>query len=463
MTYLIIFLAAVFFIIASKKFDLAVLIVVASVPLYVVRWSIGNLPTTLLEILIIILFIVWLAKNYQSILTRLKYNFNQGKIKKRYPFDWELISWLIIGLTSAMLAGLTFKDLGLWRAYFFEPALLFIIFVNTFSTKEKIIKLAYAFGVSALVVVAISYYQFITGQFIPNEFWVITGSRRATSLFPFPNAVSLYLGPIIFFLLGVVLTIYKTNKKLSYGLLSIIVLSASAIVLAKSEGGVFAVVLVSFIGLLLANNKARLVALGLIIIIGLGLCFWPKFNNYVVERVTLNNFSGQVRKIQWRETINMLYHGKIVTGAGLNNYQVAIEPWHQKGFFFNKEKLSQTDFVNKIKSDKIYREAHWQPLEIYLYPHNIFLNFWSELGLIGLLLFLWLVIKYFYFSLKAFSKEQKINNPDQWLNFGLILVMLNIIIHGLVDVPYFKNDLAILFWLWLALVGILWKKLSYKN
>jgi len=33
--------------------------------------------------------------------------------------------------------------------------------------------------------------------------------------------------------------------------------------------------------------------------------------------------------------------------------------------------------------------------------------------------------------------------------------MIVIIIHGLVDAPYFKNDLAMMFWLLVALAGMI--------
>jgi len=36
--------------------------------------------------------------------------------------------------------------------------------------------------------------------------------------------------------------------------------------------------------------------------------------------------------------------------------------------------------------------------------------------------------------------------------------MFVILIHGLVDVPYFKNDLAILFWLIFGIIFLLDKK-----
>jgi hypothetical protein len=39
--------------------------------------------------------------------------------------------------------------------------------------------------------------------------------------------------------------------------------------------------------------------------------------------------------------------------------------------------------------------------------------------------------------------------------------MIAIVIHGLVDVPYFKNDLAAMFWLMIALMGVC--SLNYRQ
>ena len=42
---------------------------------------------------------------------------------------------------------------------------------------------------------------------------------------------------------------------------------------------------------------------------------------------------------------------------------------------------------------------------------------------------------------------------DKALSLGLIGALVYIYIHGLVDVPFFKNDLSILFWILLAIVS----------
>ena len=93
----------------------------------------------------------------------------------------------------------------------------------------------------------------------------------------------------------------------------------------------------------------------------------------------------------------MLQDGRLIAGAGLANYQTSIKPYHTEGIFIKD--YSDPESQRKLVFNEAYRNAHWQPLEVYLYPHNIILNFWSELGLAGMLLFVWMIIKYFWMGI----------------------------------------------------------------
>ncbi|NTV41380.1 MAG: O-antigen ligase family protein [Candidatus Moranbacteria bacterium] len=75
-------------------------------------------------------------------------------------------------------------------------------------------------------------------------------------------------------------------------------------------------------------------------------------------------------------------------------------------------------------------------------PHNLFLAFWLQTGLIGLFGFVFLACNIFIFLLK---KENK--NSLDWVLFSFLLYTL---IHGLVDTPFWKNDLSFLFWFFIA-------------
>jgi len=75
------------------------------------------------------------------------------------------------------------------------------------------------------------------------------------------------------------------------------------------------------------------------------------------------------------------------------------------------------------------------------YPHNFFLNFWLETGLLGLLSMLGLLI--------LFAKKIRALARTEYRGLALAAAagMTMIVLHSLVDVSYFKNDLAVLFWL----------------
>ncbi len=120
----------------------------------------------------------------------------------------------------------------------------------------------------------------------------------------------------------------------------------------------------------------------------------------------------------WKETIVML-QPRWFEGAGLAGYQERVKPFH------------------------VFTWA-----EIYLYPHNLVLTLWSELGILGLAAFLWINGVLFVWMTRVMRRVA--GEPRVWA--GVVLAVLCIIwIHGIVDTPYFKNDFAALFWLIVAL------------
>ena len=145
----------------------------------------------------------------------------------------------------------------------------------------------------------------------------------------------------------------------------------------------------------------------------------PPLRTHVLDEFLFQSPSGKVRLVVWQESLAMLKDHPI-TGAGLVGYQTALVPYHHPW----------------------HKEVAPYPLEIFLYPHNVILNFWSELGLLGLIVFIWLMVAFFQV---AWRKR------DQPLAIMALAAMVALLVHGLVDVPYFKNDLAVLFWIIMAL------------
>ncbi|MFA5029836.1 MAG: O-antigen ligase family protein [Patescibacteria group bacterium] len=405
---------------AYKNFELATCLLVAALPSFIIRSEIFGLPFTLLEVLILVLFIVFLLKNRLRWLGGFRAN----------PFFWPLIAIVIFATISVFTSPALRQAAGIWKAYFIEPLLIFIILINTVKDKRQLKNIFWSLGLSVLYLSAFSFWQKFSGWGVPQAFLNPDGSvDRVVSLLAYPNALGLYLGPIIvlfvgFFWQGAEVSASSLKIFLSQFLKALIIAAGFlTIVLAKSEGAVLAVIL-SLLIFGLINRKTRLLTGGVILAFFIVFFFNQAFNHYLISKLSLEDYSGFIRRLIWQESWQMLKDNWL-WGAGLAGYQLKIAPYHLKTF------------------------------EIYLYPHNIILNFWSELGLLGLISFIWLFIKYFAVNFKNWLDK----HGDKILNLTLLLVGLEIIVHGLVDAPYFKNDLSVLFWLIMA-VAVINRKLS---
>ncbi len=460
MTTAIIIFSVLFLTLALWRLDFALYVLIATLPAYLIRFSVFGIPSTLLEIMILITFAVWFFKDW---LPNYKERKKKNIARTPYPFSKEIIALIILSFVSVGVSGFSNSALGIWKAYFFEPILIFILVINICSDKNHWQKILWSFLLSATAVSAMAIYQKITGKFISNEFWANAATRRTVSFFEYPNAVGLYLAPLIslffgwFFSLPRRTTIVKTLKKLL--IIVIIAASLASIYFARCEGALVGIAAGLFAFGFFANKKVRTATIALAAIIVAAAFLYAPLKNLAIEKITLKDLSGQIREQQWKETFTALKGAKIITGAGLANYQKTVAPYHQEGIFFNSDNIENFDAVTWASST--LRAKYWQPVEIYLYPHNIFLNFWSEIGLLGALVFIWLMFKATFVSYKLFKHLDKENSAEKYLALGLMGSLICVFIHGLVDVPYFKNDLAVMFWVFIAFVGLI--DLTKKN
>ncbi len=475
MFYFILFF--IFFAVLSwRRLDWALMLLLAALPAYVLRFNVFGLPSTILEGMILIYFAAWFLKytNFKKFI-RGKYRWKDflENRKKRifYPFGMEIIFLLMISLTAAGVAGFSLSALGIWKAYFFEPVLLYILLLNVFGKISicgrgaeggesfcGVYKIIFSLAVGALAVSLYAIFQKITGQGISNYLWAASETRRVVSFFGYPNAVGLYLAPIAMIFFGDVLA--KIKEKRNIFLIATIsltiILSLLAVYFAKSEGALVGLLAAFVVFGLLAGRKSFFATLAILAVAVVGIFSYAPTRDYALKKITLKDFSGQVRRAQWSETWEMLKDdNRWLFGAGLANYQTAIAPYHVEGIFYDDG--TDPEFHRHVVWNDEYKKQVWRPVEIYLYPHNIILNFWSELGLAGLLLFIWIIGKFFFIGISnlKFQSSSFPSSKERFLTIGIICSMVVILVHGLVDVPYFKNDLACIFWVLIVLTVLL--------
>jgi len=76
-------------------------------------------------------------------------------------------------------------------------------------------------------------------------------------------------------------------------------------------------------------------------------------------------------------------------------------------------------------------------------PHNLFLAFWLEAGIVGFAGFILLLAQFFRDNKKAIENNRLYGTL-------CLVIMLYFLIHGLVDTTYWRNDLSTMFWVIIA-------------
>lgn len=405
----LLFLFAVVCYLAIKKPVWAAGLTIFLLPTYLFRSKIGFLPFTFLELCLLATFLGWII--------------NQIFFNKRTFLPTIKLAFLPIALIALASTFAIFfspdkiSAAGIWKAYFIEPILFFLVLRDLNKDKKNREIILWFLGGIALIVAGFGVFQKFSALGIAQPSWILPTNRRVTSFFTSPNAVGLFLGPIILIYFGWLIDNLKAKILQIKNLFIVLVLATGALAIfyTVSQGtwlGLLAGLV--FFSFIYFSKKWTLVisALALISIFAI-----PALRTKAVPIILFQDLSGQNRLILWQMAKNFLLASPLnfIFGAGLNGF---------------------AQIQNQLRDP-----LKMEPL---LYPHNIFLNFWLEIGVIGLLGFITLVFSFFK---KIFTK-----NLSSALSAGLASAMIYILVHGLIDVPYFKNDLAVLFWLIIGLI-----------
>lgn len=405
---------AAYALLAWKDPRKAFFLFIAFLPAYLIRLQASGLPTTALELMFVILFAAWMLKRERRLID----------IK---DWGWLLLAWLAVATVSLFVSPVFRSAAGVWKAYFVEPILFFLLASDLLRTQAERITAVKALAWSAAVIGATAILQHWTGWGVPPPFDghpippANEAEFRSTAFYGFPNAIGLFLAPLVpmFTALAAMHPPKRPENLRTFWLfVSSTALSVAGILFAQSEGAIVGI-LAALGFLALAHGKTRLPTLIGGSILGIVLLAVPVTRATIVEKLTLSDWSGRVRTQMWGETWDML-KDHAVFGAGLAGYPIVFDHYHRARY-----------------------------IEIFQYPHELFLDFWTETGLAGVAVFMLLIWRYMASLREACRRDASLH---AW-TLALAAAMIALLVHGLVDVPYFKNDLSMLFWLLCASAG----------
>jgi len=374
-------------------------IALAASPAYVIRPHVGPLPTTALELLLVPAILLGLAAYWAD-------------LPWRNPFTWPALLFLAAASLDTVFAPDRRAALGLWKAYFVEPIAAGLV-IAAMARARLDARLLLAGLAVAGTVSALSNLGLDAGALAAHNYSNVT---PPVAIYNSANATALFLEPLIAFALAIALYAQAPRERYLAGALA--ALFALADLFSDSRLGW---ITLGALCLFVAAFHARRWWVYGAAAVGSALAF--ALSHSVRERI-LVEFRPEdprntlaLRASLWRSTLNMLAHRPLF-GGGLSGFRQSIEPFR----------------------DPSYHED-------LIYPHNLVLNLWSETGILGLAAFAGICVQ-------LVRVARPLLRGDPWrraLGVGMLGVLVAFVIHGIGDVPYFKNDQSLAFWALLAI------------
>lgn len=323
---------------------------------------------------------------------------------------------LIIGAIASYMANPeTLAGLGQIKSFFFFPLLLALFILPSLRERENRNVLLSHMRLMMLVVA--------TAALLTLFFGGMTYDYRLHAWFQSPNLLALFLLP------GSVLWWARiVMKDRASGLdFAAWIIIATALLLTRSYGSIFAGILsgayliLRFRAKIRVNRKIYIFAAIALIVFGI-----VEMGTRKGEMIFSWNerSSGESRMMIWRSAEKMIRDHPII-GIGPGRFQeIYLE----------------------------YQRFYPPYLEWAVpHPHNLFLSFWLSAGALGAGSLLWLAL----FLIRTFRQSVTMSKEKTLIS----ALFISFFAAGLFDVPYFRSELCILFWMYLAFFIALYSRM----
>ena len=369
-------------------------LVLLATPFYFWRFSVLGIPSTILEVLIYAAFFVFVAS---------------GRL--RFIRFWPSIVaaiFVLCALIGALRDPSMRNGLGLWKAYFFDGFLVFLLVFGFLKEKKQANILSWLTA-GAFISAALAIFRFYTGvRSLDGRLLGLEGLS--------PNYLAMFLSPILVLALNKIRTAENWSGRIGY------LLAATAIFwalyLAGSRGAFIAIA----VGLLVfvysyfkqtgLKNRAKLFFwVPFIALMAFSVWFfYPKWDD-----LGRAGSSQNIRFYIWSTSLEIAQKNPLF-GVGLSNYQ---------------------NYFSDLTSDRVNYPEFISPQA--LTAHNLYLHFYLTGGVALISSFILLILSSRFWR----GKET-----------AVLAALVVLLAYGLFDTPIFRNDLAILFWVLLGLAYV---------
>ncbi|MFZ2193852.1 MAG: O-antigen ligase family protein [Candidatus Moraniibacteriota bacterium] len=380
------------------KLENLIYLTVLAIPSYLLKVSLFGLPSNVLEILIGLNVIIWVLFYAKAV--------DFKKLFLKYKKYIVSIALIFFGLSISVLINRSYAvGLGILKAWFFLP-IIFVFIINSVIAKEKRKNIFSVYFLSAFLVASSSLVYYFFG-------W-ISYDLRLAGIFNSPNYLAMYLSPALF--VAYYRIFPEAIKRHGVYILISSVIIIITIYLTYSYAAWLSLLLA--FGIVLDLEKKLFKKISLILLLMIGLFFLQQGKSKFLDLVSLDSRSSFSSRIMIWQSAEKILADNWFWGIGAGNFQ--------------------TKYLEYQKYFSPYLE--WAVP----HPHNLFLTWWLYSGIIGLIGFILLIFVWF--------RDILVGQKKSSLGLMGLGIMFYFLLHGLFDTTYFKNDLAIIFWLLFSLI-----------
>lgn len=316
-----------------------------------------------------------------------------------------------------------------FRTLFVEPVLFYAVFRTTRPTLAEQRWIVLALVAAGVTVSVIGLFQYLTDQAIITA---EDASRRLAGVYGSPNNLALFLGRVIPFTLAAVL-LSKSGRWRVAAAIALGITGLTAL-LTQSVGGVFIGIPAALAVVLMIawGRRGVLGVLAMAILVIVGFAIASSQSERFARALDFSQGTNFYRVRVMQSAVQIL-QDRPLTGLGLDQFLYAF-----RGVY-------------------IYPDAWPEPN--LSHPHNIVLDFWVRLGLLGVgVLVAWLIV----LPLRLYRLYRQATSTFWRVALlGIIGALTNTLVHGMLDNSIFVIDLAIVFFALLALISSLERTASY--
>lgn len=377
---------------------LLALATVVLLPLYYFRFNLFGLPTNFIEVLTGLLLVFTLI----------------GYRRLSLPNAWP-IGLIVVGAVLASFFALdTRVAFGIVKGWFVVPIIYYACLTTIFPNDQR------AVFIKPVLINLILVSLYVIGQYFGligllahqlPEAQQYLDQGRAVGFFESPNFLAMYLVPLTL-LTGGYLALTRNFRLLVWLILPLVAIS-----LSQSQAGLLALGAGIVWLMLRGSSKSSVPSRATLIGVAVG--------TVAVLLVLWKWVDDPARKYLWQSAWQMIKDQPIF-GIGPGQFQANFS----------------------LLGDQSGQFAAVLPYA--LHPHNLFLNVYLSTGLLGLIGSVWF--------LAGLGKDFFRSVARSPLALAASAALVSVLVHGLFDSTIFKNDLAIIFWLLVFLIGNSYKE-----